>query len=152
MQPINERYFEDYPVGESFEYGPISVTEEDIVRFAAEYDPQAKHVDREKARSGVFKGLIASGWHSVSLVMRVLVDNYFSAVADIASPGADEIRWPNPLRPGDRLHVRVTVLEVRPSRSKLDRGIISSLVRAFNQNGEPVVSFKVVSLVLRRQR
>lgn len=127
------------------------MTEADIIRFASEYDPQAKHTDREKALAGSFKGLIASGWHTVSLVMRVLVDNYFSAVADIASPGADEIRWPNPLRPGDRLRVRVTVLDARPSRSKADRGIISSLVRAFNQSDEPVVSFKVISLVLRRQ-
>lgn len=150
MQPTNQRYFEDYPVGETFEYGPITVTEADIIRFAGEYDPQAKHTDREKALAGSFKGLIASGWHTVSLVMRLLVDNYFSSVADIASPGVDEIRWPNPVRPGDTLHVRVTVLEARPSRSKPDRGIIYSLVKAFNQNGELVLSFKGLSLVQRR--
>jgi acyl dehydratase len=146
----NERYFEDYPVGESFTYGPIFVSEEEIVRFAREFDPQVKHVDPERARSGYFGGLIASGWHTVCLVMRVLVDHYFSAVADIASPGVDELRWSKPVRPGDVLHVRATVLEARPSRSKPDRGIVTTLVKAFNQDNELVMSFKGMSLVLRR--
>ncbi|HXP92728.1 MAG TPA: MaoC family dehydratase [Candidatus Binatia bacterium] len=148
--PIDDRYFEDYPVGETFEYAPITVAEADVLRFAREFDPQKKHADPQSARDGPFGGLIASGWHTVAMVMRVLVDNYFSAVADIASPGVDELRWPNPVRPGDRLRVRATVLDARISKSKPDRGIVTSLVKAVNQRGEPVLTFKGISLVLRR--
>jgi acyl dehydratase len=150
MQPINERYFEDYPVGESFDYGPVSVSEADILRFAREFDPQRKHADPEAARRGPFGSLIASGWHTVAVVMRVLVDNYFSAVADIASPGVDELRWPCPVRPGDTLRVRVTVIDARISKSKPDRGIVTSLIKAVNQDGSLVLSLKGISLVLRR--
>lgn len=149
--PRNDRYFGDYPVGRTFEYGTIAVTEDDIVRFASEFDPQSKHIDKDAAERGAFGGLIASGWHTVCLVMRLLVDNYFSSVADIASPGVDEVRWTKPVRPGDILSVRVTVLEARISKSKPDRGIVSSLIEARNQNGDLVLSFKGLSLLRRRE-
>ena len=149
--PINDRYFEDYHDGSVFEFGPITLSEEDIIRFAKEFDPQAMHIDAEASAVGPFKGLIASGWHTVSLMMRLFVDNYLTAVASLASPGVDEVRWYKPVRPGDDIFLRVTILETRLSRSKLDRGMVTSLLEGINQVGETVASLKAMNLVgLRR--
>jgi len=115
--PASDRYLEDFVPGEVREYGPVPVSEAEILEFARKYDPQPIHVDPEWARTGPFGGLIASGWHTTALTMRLLVDNYLPAAASLASPGIDELRWARPVRPGDALSVRVTVLEVRPSRS-----------------------------------
>jgi len=108
------------------------------------------HTDPEAAAAGPFQGLIASGWHTLSLMMRLMVDNYVSTVAGLASPGVDEVRWHKPVRPGDRLSMRATVLEARPSRSKPDRGLIYSLMEGVNQHGEVVASFKGMGLILKR--
>jgi acyl dehydratase len=144
---VNQRYFEDYVEGSTFEYGEISLTAEEIMEFARRYDPQPIHVDSEYAARGPFAGLIASGWHTAGVMMRLLADNFISHVASMASPGVDEIRWLLPVRPGDTLSIRVTVLETRRSRSKPDRGIVRSLVEVLNQNKEVVMSLKPVSLV-----
>src|SRR5699024_839340 len=125
-------------VGSVYEFGPIEVEESEVIAFASRFDPQAMHIDPAAAAAGPFKGLIASGWHTLSLMMRLMVDNYLSTVAGLASPGVDEVRWVRPVRPGDHLVLRVTVLEARPSRSKPDRGVIFSLMEALNQNGEVV--------------
>jgi acyl dehydratase len=145
--PVSQRYFEDYVEGSTFEYGEISLTAEEIMEFARRFDPQPIHVDPEYAARGPFSGLIASGWHTAGVMMRLLADDFISHVASMASPGVDEIRWFIPVRPGDTLSIRVTVLETRRSRSKPDRGIVRSLVEVLNQNKEVVMSLKPVSMV-----
>ncbi len=146
-----ERYFEDYRVGMVDEFGEVVVTAEEIVEFARRYDAQPMHADPESATRGAFGGLIASGWHTAAMVMRLLVEHYLSKVAALASPGIDELRWARPVRPGDMLRVRVTVTEARRSRSKPDRGLVRSLVEVLNQNGEVVMSFRPMNLMRCRE-
>jgi acyl dehydratase len=133
------RYFQDYPLGTTCECGSVSVDEAGMVAFAREFDPQPIHVDPAAAAAGPYRGLIASGWHTAALVMRLLVQNYLSAEGSLGSPGLDEIRWPSPVRPGDTLRVRATVVESRRSLSKPDRGIIKTMVEAVNQDDRPVM-------------
>jgi acyl dehydratase len=132
-------YFDDYLPGVSHDCGSVSVSEAEIVSFAALYDPQPFHVDPAAAARGPFGGLIASGWHTAALVMRQLVDHYLPAEASLGSPGLDEIRWPEPVRPGDTLRVRATAVEARRSQSKPDRGILRTLIEAVNQDGRTVM-------------
>ena len=148
--PIDQRYFEDYAEGAVVEYGPIAVSEAEIVEFARRYDPQPFHVDAQQAAAGPFRGLIASGWHTAGLMMRLLVDHYLSRVASLGSPGIDELRWLAPVRPGNLLSVRITVIEARRSRSKPDRGMVRSLIEVVNENGETVMTVKAMTLVLCR--
>lgn len=150
--PIEDRYFEDYPVGAVLEFGTIAVEQDEILAFAQRFDPQTIHIDPRAAANGPFKGLIASGWHTVSMMMRLYVDNYLSDVASLASPGVDELRWVKPVRPGDRLRIRVSILEAVPSRSKPDRGLLRSFVEALNQDGDVVASFRAMNLLARRPR
>lgn len=145
--PVNRRYFEDYVSGTTFEYGQISVSADEIIEFARRFDPQPIHVDPEAAARGPFGGLIASGWHTAGVMMRLLADHFISHVASMASPGVDEIRWLKPVRPGDTLSIRVTVLETRRSTSKPDRGVVRSLVEVLNQNREIVMTLKPMSIV-----
>jgi acyl dehydratase len=144
------RYFEDYVPGYTVDCGSITVSEADIIAFAKEYDPQPFHVDPVAAADGPFGGLIASGWHTTSLTMRQLVDHWVSPGSSLGSPGVDEIRWPSPVRPGDTLHVRATVLETRRSKSKPDRGIIRSLAQVTNQNGDTVLRLIATNFILVR--
>jgi acyl dehydratase len=148
--PIDDRYFEDYAEGSVFEYGPIAVEEAEIISFAKRYDPQTMHIDPVKAAQGPFRGLIASGWHTTGLMMRLFVEHFLSAVASLASPGVDQVRWLRPVRPGDQLKLRVSVLEVKPSRTKPDRGMVVSLLEGINQNGEVVSSLKAMNLLSKR--
>jgi acyl dehydratase len=145
--PPAERYFEDYHVGMIDEFGDIAVTAEEIVEFARRYDPQSMHVDPLAAAQGPFGGLIASGWHTASMVMRLFVEHYLSKVATLPSPGVDELRWVRPVRPGDTLRVRVTVLETKRSRSKPDRGLVRGLVEVLNQNDELVMTQRPMNLM-----
>ena len=145
-----ERYFEDYRPGDVFEGGGIAVSEDDILDFARRYDPQDMHVDRRKAGSGPFGGIIASGWHTTALMMRLVVEHYLSQASSLASPGIDELRWLRPVRPGDVLRVRVTVLEATLSRSRPDRGSVKSLVEVLNQKNEVVMTLKPISVMRRR--
>jgi acyl dehydratase len=140
------RYFEDYPVGAVYIGGPVSVSEQDILDFARRYDPQPMHVDKSAAEAGQFGGLIASGWHTGSLMMRMLA-LHFVPQGNLASPGLDELRWLRPVRPGDRLSLRATVESARRSRSKPDQGIVTSLVEVLDQNGEVVMTLKPISLM-----
>jgi acyl dehydratase len=137
--PPTERWFEDYHVGMVDEFGEITVTAEEIVEFASRYDPQPMHTTA--------KELIASGWHTVGLMMRQLVEHYLSRVAALPSPGIDELRWLRPVRPGDTLRVRTTVTDARRSRSKPDRGIVHSLVEVLNQRGETVMTLRPMNLM-----
>ncbi len=148
--PVENRYFEDYVAGSVHEFGPITVEEAEIIEFARRYDPQVFHTDPEAAKHTMYGGLIASGWHTAGLMMRLLVDHYLSHVASLGSPGVDELRWLRPVRPGDELSVRVTVVETRRSNSKPDRGIIRPFVEVINQNGEVVMTVKAVNFLLCR--
>ena len=144
------RYFEDYALGTTYECGSVSVDQASIVTFAKEFDPQPFHADPAAAAAGPFGGLIASGWHTAVLVMRLLVDSYLSAEASLGSAGLDELRWPHPVRPGDTLRVRATVVESRRSLSKPDRGIIKTLVEAANQDGRTVMRATAINFMLVR--
>ncbi len=149
--PREQRYFEDYEAGRIYEFGSVVMTEPEIIEFARRFDPQDMHIHPEKARQGRFGGIIASGWHTIGVAMRLYVDHYLSSVASLASPGVDEVRWPNPVRPGDSLHIRVTILETVPSRSKPDRGVVRARIEAFNQKDEPVLSVIGLSIIGRRK-
>ncbi len=144
------RYFEDFAAGQTFEAGSVTVGEDEIIAFARQYDPQAFHVDPNAARASVYGGLIASGWHTTTLSMRLLVDHIFGETANMGSPGVDEIRWPRPVRPGDTLSVRLTILEARGSESKPDRGIIRFRVEAQNQAAETVLDMTGAGFIARR--
>ncbi len=145
-----DRYFEDYLPGAIHEAGSIKVSEADIIEFARRFDPQPFHMDPEAAKHSVFGGLIASGWHTASLAMRLLVDHYVSPAASLGSPGADELRWREPVRPGDTISIRVTILESKPSRSKPDRGTVSTYVEVMNQHRQVVMTWKGIGLMKRR--
>jgi acyl dehydratase len=145
MDP-RDRWFEDYREGETIAFGDRTVTAEEIIAFAREYDPQSFHLSEEGGRATPYGGLIASGWHTAALTMRMLVDHVLTRHG-LGSPGLDELRWLAPVRPGDRLRWRVTVLETRRSRSKPDRGIVRQRVEAFNQRGEQVLLWTAAGLV-----
>lgn len=140
--PLKQRYFEDYRVGEVFEFGDELVTEQEIVEFANRYDPQPFHVDPAAATNSSFGGLIASGWMTAGIMMRMLVEHFISREAGMGSPGIDELRWLRPVRPGDRLRTRVTILETRRSSSKPDRGMVLTLDEVLNQDGDVVMTLK----------
>lgn len=144
------RYFEDYTVGSKFTAGPIAIDAAEIIAFAQRYDPQPFHTDPEVAGMSTYGGLIASGWHTVALTMKLLVECYLSAESSLGSPGIDELRWIKPVRPGDALSVRVVVEEVRRSRSKPDRGLVGSAIEVRNQRGELVMSMRAMNLMLLR--
>jgi len=148
--PIDDRYFEDYTTGAVYEYGHITVSEADILDFARAFDPQPIHVDPEFAAGGPFHGLIASGWHTGSIMMRLFAGHYLSRVASLASPGIDELRWTAPLRPGDTVRLRVTTVETRRSRSKPDRGLVRSHVELITQNDETVLTLTAMNLLRAR--
>jgi acyl dehydratase len=141
------RYFEDYVPGLTVDCGTFSVSEEEIIGFAREYDPQPFHVDPVRAKNGPYGGLIASGWQTTALMMRLLVEHFVSPESSLGAAGIDEIRWPRPVRPGDTLHVRVTVLETRRSNSKPDRGIMRSLAEVANQDGVVVMTLTAINFV-----
>lgn len=149
--PVEKRYFEDYAVGSVYESGRVVVEEEEIIAFGKRYDPQAYHTDAAAARKTVFGGLIASGWHTAALESRLFKDHFLSKMGSLGSPGIDELRWLEPVRPGDTLWIRVTVLETRRSRSKPDRGIIQTFTEVMNQNRQVVMTVKGATIVQCRE-
>lgn len=138
--PLKERYFEDYTAGERHELGAHPVTESDIVSYARRFDAQAFHLDPLAARQSIYGGLIASGWHTGSIMMKLLAEHFISPYSSMGSPGVDEVRWPRPVRPGDVLRLRVTVIDRRRSVSKPDRGLLRLRQECVNQRGEVVMS------------
>ena len=142
-------YFEDFPVGAVFQTGSVTVTEAEIIAFARQFDPQVMHVDPVAAAQGATGGLIASGWHSVSLMMRLYAEDILPANG-LPAPGVDEVRWHSPVRPGDTLRLRVSILDARVSRTKPDRGVIHPLMEMLNQRDEVVLSMKPINLMRRR--
>ena len=136
------RYFEDFAVGEVIDLGTSDpIAEDDIVAFARQWDPQPFHVDPERARESIFGGLIASGWHTGAIAMRLLVDQLLSRSASQGSPGVDQIRFLRPVRAGDVLSGRYTVIEASPSATKPRIGKVLSRVELSNQKGETVMSW-----------
>jgi acyl dehydratase len=150
LPPREQRWFEDYRPGLVLAFGSIRVEEAEVIEFARRYDPQPFHIDADAAAKGAYGGLIASGWHTGSLMMRLLVEHYLSPVSGLGSPGLDELRWLAPVRPGDTLSVRVTVLEARRSQSKPDRGLVRALMEVLNQRREVVMSMKALNVTLCR--
>jgi len=148
---MNEpRYWEDYEVGQKFPLGSTSFTEQEIVEFGRQYDPQSFHVDRDAAAQSMFGGLIASGWHVTAKLMRLFVDNYVDQRTALGSPGVDEVRWLKPVRPGDTLNALVECAGKVPSKSRPEMGIIHEQWRATNQKGELVMTLKGTNMVRRR--
>ena len=146
-----ERFFEDYRAGSVHEVGSVQVNKDEVIDFARRYDPQVFHVDEKAAERTIFGGLIASGWHTGALMMRLLADNFLSKAASLGAPAVDELRWHLPVRPGDVQSVRVSVLETRRSRSKPDRGVMRCRIEVTNQRGEVAMSLIAVNLVLCRE-
>jgi len=146
---MSQRYFEDLKAGDRFKSGTYKVTEEQIVSFAREFDPQPFHLDPAVARQPMFKGLIASGWHTAAITMRLFVQTLNFAEGAIGL-GVDELRWPNAVRPGDVLQVETEIVDLRESRSKPSHGIVRIRNVTTNQRGEVVQTMFASALVLRR--
>ena len=146
---MSQRYFEDLKAGDQFKSGTYKVTEEQIVSFAREFDPQPFHLDPAVARQTMFKGLIASGWHTAAITMRLFVQTLNFAEGAIGL-GVDELRWPNAVRPGDVLQVETEIVDLRESRSKPSHGIVRIRNVTTNQRGEAVQAMFASALVLRR--
>ena len=145
--PASDRWFEDYDVGGTYTLGSFSLTEAEIVDFATRFDPQPFHIDRAAAAASPYGGIIASGWHTGSSVMRLMVNEFISSCAGLGSPGLDEIRWLKPVRPEMPLTVRITIQEARVSQSKPDRGFIKHFIEALNETGEPVMTIRGMGMV-----
>jgi acyl dehydratase len=144
--PTTDRFLEDYKAGATYLCGSFSITEDEIIAFAKQYDPQPMHVDPDFAAQGPFGEVIASGWHTVARTMRLIVENFLPH-DNLVSPGVDELRWLRPVRPGDTLTLQITVREVRRSRSKPDRGLLHSSMEVLNQGGELAMTMKGMNLV-----
>ena len=145
-----EIYFEDFQEGQVYELGSYTVSEEQILTFAREFDPQPFHVDSVLAAESIYGGIIASGLHTASIFMRLLYDGLLCRSASMGSPGQDELRWLRPVRPGDTLTARGTVEELIPSKSKPDRGLVRKSYEVLNQHGERVMTMRGLGMFGRR--
>jgi len=145
-----ERYLEDLHVGDRFNSGPYEVTNAGIIKFAREFDPQPFHLDVERAQKSIFGGLVASGWHTAAITMRLLVTCGLNLADGAVGLGANELRWPRPVRPGDVLRLELEIAEVRPSRSKPDRGTVQLRYVTRNQKNEVVMTLEATVLVPKR--
>lgn len=139
---MTDRYLDDLTVGESWESEPFTMTEAEIIAFATEFDPQPMHVDKAAAEAGRFGGLIASGWHVCARVMRQFVDEAYFGKTPLLGMNVDALWWVRPVRPGDTLSVRREILEIRPSKSQPDRGVIRTKTTVTNQDGDLAMSFE----------
>jgi acyl dehydratase len=149
---MSEQCLEDFAPGQTFSSGRLRLDKERIKTFAAEFDPQPFHLDEEAARNTIFQGLAASGWHTAALTVRLLVESEFKPAGGIVGAGFDEFRWPLPVRPGDELYLEIDVLEVRPSKSRPEQGLIKVRTTTLNQNGEAVQVNVGDLIVPRRQK
>jgi len=149
-QPEPRLYWEDFPVGRVREFGGMTVRREDIVEFAGRFDPQPFHLDDAAARATPFGGLVASGWHTCAMAMRMMCDAYLLDAASLGSPGLDSLRWVEPVRPDDTLRVRLTVLAARPMQSKPHIGLVESRWEVFNQNDRLVLDMRGWGMFARR--
>ena len=147
--PNKERWFDHFKVGEVFEFGDCLLEEADIVAFARQFDPQPFHIDADAAARSIFGGLIASGWHTTALMMRMMVDHFISPDSSMGSPGMDEVRWLRPVRPGDRLRVRLRIAAVKASTSKPDRGVVHEELEVLNQHNDVVMTCRGMGIYRR---
>lgn len=143
-------HWEDFKAGDTAEYGPRLVTAEEIKAFAQRFDPQLMHLDEAAAAKTIMGGLCASGWHTCAIIMRMMVDGFLHDSASMGAPGVEEVRWLKPLRPGDRLLLRTTVLETRPSRSRPDSGFVRMMIEGFDAAGEKIISMTATLMQRRR--
>jgi acyl dehydratase len=143
-------YWEDFKVGETHQIGEKRVDKGDIIAFAKQFDPQPFHVDEAAAKASLYGGLIASGWHTVALVMRMMCDSYMLDAASLGSPGIDNLKWLMPVRPGDTIRAQRTTLEVRASASRPEMGLVKTRWEVFNQNGEQVMTMEGYGMFRRR--
>jgi acyl dehydratase len=146
----SEWYFEDFYPGQDIDLGTRAVTEEEIIDFATKFDPQPFHIDREAAAGSIYGGVIASGWHTCSMMMRMVVDGLMAKSASMGSPGLDGVRWLAPVRAGDTLNVRYQTTQVKASNSKPDRGVVWSKWVAINQHGEAVCTVEGMGMFRKR--
>jgi acyl dehydratase len=144
------RYLEDFSQGQVFELGEDPIREQEILEFARRFDAQPFHIDAEAARKSIYGGLIASGWHTASFFMGLLVRGLLHDVASLGAGGIDDLRWLKPVRPGDTLRARLTVLGTRPSTKHADRGLLTCLGEMFNQHGDRVLSIRWSAMIGRR--
>jgi acyl dehydratase len=147
-----EWYFEDFHPGQEIDLGTRSVSEHEIIAFASQFDPQPFHVDPEAAAGSIYGGVIASGWHTCSMMMRMVVDGMMARSSSMGSPGLDSVRWLRPVRPGDTLQVRYVTKDVKASNSRPDRGVVWSKWVATNQHGEEVCTIEGMGMFARRPR
>ena len=148
---MSKRYLEDFAVGQKFSSGRWRITKEQIKAFATEFDPQPFHLNETAAHDTFFQGLAASGWHTAALTMRLLVESELQPAGGVIGAGFDEFRWPKPVRPGDELRIQSEVLEVRPSRSNPNQGLIKLRTTTLNQNDE-AVQVQVGNLIVPRRQ
>ena len=147
---MSAHYLEDLAAGQKYGSGRLKVEVERAKSFAAEFDPQPFHLDEAAARDTLFRGLAASGWHTAALTMRLLIEGELRPAGGIIGAGFDELRWPRPVRPGDELRVESEVLEVRPSKSRPEQGLVKLRTTTYNQDGE-AVQISVGNLVVQRR-
>jgi acyl dehydratase len=145
-----EWYFEDFFPGQDIDLGTRTVSEEEIIDFATKFDPQPFHVDKDAAAASIYGGVIASGWHTCSMMMRLVVDGLMAKSSSMGSPGLDGVRWLAPVRAGDTLNVRYQTTQVKASNSKPDRGVVWSKWVAINQHGEPVCTVEGMGMFMKR--
>jgi len=145
-------YLEDFSVGQTFRSGAVTIRSEQIKSFASQFDPQPFHLDETAAAASVFGGLVASGWHTAALTMRMIVDSEIKIAGGLIGAGAEELKWPRPVRPGDALHLVSEVLEVRPSKSRPDQGIVKMRTQTMNQEDQPVLILVTNLIVPRRPK
>jgi acyl dehydratase len=143
-------YFEDFTPGQIIEHGPRLITREEIVAFAAQYDPQPMHLDEDSGRNSLLGGLGASGWHSCGIMMRMIYDAFLHDSASMGAGGVDEVQWLRPIRPGDLLTLRGIVLESRVSRSRPEMGIVQVRYELYNAYGESVLMMLTPQMLYRR--
>ena len=147
---LAERFLDDYVPGLTLEHGSYRVTAAEIVDFGRRFDPHDMHVDAGRAESTPLGGLVASGWHTTAVMMRLMVESYLNQAASVASPGVDELRWPVPVRPDDVLRARFAVVDSRRSASRPDRGIVRTRIELVNQHDVTVMTQVMTNLILRR--
>lgn len=145
-----DRYFEDIAIGSVLEFGSKTMTKTEIIDFATKYDPQPFHIDEDAAKSSIYGSLIASGWHTAGVTMRMMVDSMVDDRAGLGSPGIDNLKWLIPVRPGDTLRVRNEVVDKKRSQSRPNMGTIFGTIEVFNQQNELVMSFNSIGMTLAR--
>lgn len=145
-----EIFFEDFFEGQVIPFGSVTVDREELLEFSRRYDPQSFHIDEAAAANSIYGGVIASGWHTGAMMMRLLCDGLFLRAASMGSPGLDQLRWIRPVRPGDTLTLTGKVLSAKQSRSKPDRGSVDMSYKVTNQHGDLAMTFQAVTLFARR--